>query len=302
MLLKILLSLLLIKSSSGVYLIQNEPFLELKRDKFELTAPAPRRTNDENIGVVITADRYVALDVASGQVLIGQNASEVQPMASISKLMTALVILEQKPNWTRVVELTSADETVGATPHINRGEQVSFKDLWFTALVGSDNNAIHAMIRSLGIDESSFVDLLNKKANDLGLLNTRFADPTGLSEQNVSTATDVAKLIYYSMKRNEIREAVLKASDNITIINKPKERRIVNTDILLGSFLNDEFYGYELLGGKTGFIPEAGYCLGVEIKHREHPVIFVVLHSSTISSRFQDVKVLADWVFMNYQW
>jgi D-alanyl-D-alanine endopeptidase (penicillin-binding protein 7) len=290
MLLKILISLLLIKSSAGVYLIQNEPFLELKRDKLELTAPTPKRTNDENI------------DVASGQVLIGQNASEVQPLASISKLMTALVILDQKPNWTRIVELMTADETVGATPHINRGEQVSFKDLWFTSLVGSDNNAIHAMIRSLGISEADFIDLLNKKASDLGLLNTHFEDPTGLSEQNVSTATDVAKLIYYSMKRNEIREAVLKESDEIEIINKSKGRRVINTDILLGSFLNDDSYGYELLGGKTGFIPAAGYCLGVEVKHNEHAVIFVVLHSATIGSRFQDVKVLADWVFMNYKW
>ena len=202
----------------------------------------------------------------------------------------------------KTIFLTRADETEGANPHIYRGEEVRFIDLWKSALISSDNNSIMAMVRSLGFSRTEFVDLMNKKAQELKLYNTEFSDPTGLDPRNTSTATDVARLIYLAMKKNEIRETVIQNSYSFSILNSQKNRRIKTTDVLINSFLNSRDYGYELVGGKTGFLPEAGYCLSVEVSHLDKPVIFVVLNSSDINARFQDTKILADWVFNNYKW
>ncbi|MFH0987879.1 MAG: hypothetical protein V1763_00720, partial [Parcubacteria group bacterium] len=125
---------------------------------------------------------------------------------------------------------------------------------------------------------------------------------TGLEEKNVSTAFDLGRLLSAAMKRDEIRQTVLQSQYSFRILNNAKTRQIHNTDILVDSFLNQKEYGYELIGGKTGYLPEAGYCLATEIKKDGREVIVVVLNSSTIADRFQDVKVIADWVFSNYEW
>ena len=268
----------------------------------EEDAVAPVRVNPENVGVKVSAERYLAIDLASGKMLLGKDVNYVQPLASITKLMTALVILDEKPKWQKHVEMTEADETVGALPHIYRGEEVKFYDLWKSALISSDNNAIMAMIRSLGYTRAEFVEKMNAKAVALGMHNTVFADPTGLSEENVSTALDISRLVHAALGKNEIKESVLQKKYSFPILNNGKTRNISTTDILIDSFLNDSDYGYELLGGKTGFINEAGYCLAVEITNAGREVAIVVLNSSSLENRFQDVKVIADWVFANYQW
>ncbi len=263
---------------------------------------APERINPENIGVKVTAKRFVAIDEASGKLLLQKDSNLRQPIASITKLMTSLVILDQAPDWQQLALLQQSDETVGAYPHIYRGEQVRFIDLWKSALVTSDNNSIMAMIRELGFSRGDFVALMNEKAQELEMFNTTFGDPTGLDENNISTALDVARLIHFAMQRNEIRESVLQGKYEFSILNNKKNRRILNTDILVDSFLNKKKYGYELLGGKTGFLPEAGYCLVAKISKDNRPVIIVVLDSAGMGERFQDVKAIADWVYSNYRW
>jgi serine-type D-Ala-D-Ala endopeptidase (penicillin-binding protein 7) len=302
MLLNILLSLMLISSTSGVYQIENAPFLVLNDKVDSAAVKIPERVNPENIGVKITADKYLVLDVDSGKVLMEQNSNAKQSIASITKIMTAMVILDQKPNWKQKVTMIERDETVGAHPNVYRGEEATFENLWNAALVASDNNSIMAMVRALGFSRDEFVELMNKKADELRLYNSTFADPTGLNGENQSTATDVARLIYLSMKEDKIRDTVIQEKYSFKILNNKKTRKVVSTDILIDSFLNSERYGYELIGGKTGFLPEAGYCLSVEISHENKPVIIVVLNSADINARFQDTKVLADWVFNNFKW
>jgi len=290
--------MMLLNPLGNIY-FSDQDFFHIEKDE---SAPVPERINLENIGVKVSAKRFAAIDVKSGKLLLQQDSQVKQPIASISKIMTALVILDQKPDWQKAVEMTIADETVGAKPHIFRGERVKFLDLWKTALVASDNNAIMAMIRSLGFSKSEFAELMNKKAEELQMFNSSFEDPTGLSENNISTALDVARLVHSAMQENEIRESVVQSKYSFEVLNNGKVRNISNTDILLDSFLNKKKYGYELIGGKTGFIYEAGYCLGVEISSLDHPVVIVALNSDTIESRFQDVKAIADWVFTNYSW
>jgi serine-type D-Ala-D-Ala endopeptidase (penicillin-binding protein 7) len=297
MIINLLLTILLLNPLGNVY-FADKPFFNISETKAE----APERINVENIGVEVDADKFVAIDVHSGKLLLQKDSNVKNPIASITKLMTAMVILEQEPDWQMVVEMRQADETYGAQPHIYRGEEVLFIDLWKSALVASDNNSIMSMVRALGFTRDEFILLMNQKAKELGMFNTEFADPTGLNENNLSTALDVAKLVHSSMQKNEIKESVLQGRYKFDILNNKKKRTIYNTDILLSSFLNSKKYGYELIGGKTGFLPEAGYCLSVEVEYEDHPIVVVVLGSSTIEQRFHDVKVIADWVYSNYAW
>jgi len=298
MLINLLLTILLLNPVQDVYL-NHKPVFDVQ--EFEKAA-SPERINLDNIGVEVTADSFVAIDVASGALLIEKNVNQTQAIASITKLMTALVILEQEPDWQQPVELKIIDETYGAQPHIYRGEEVRFIDLWKSALVASDNNSIKAMIRALGFSEQEFLEKMNQKALELEMYHSEFADPTGLDENNLSNSVDVARLLYAALQKNEIREAVIQGKYVFDITNSNRTRTIYNTDILIDSFLNSSKYGYELIGGKTGYLPQAGYCLSTSIKKDNHEVIIVVLNSSTIESRFQDVKVIADWVFSNYNW
>lgn len=298
MLTNLLLVLLFLNPFSSAY--------PTDRDFFNVaqvsSVSAPIRINPENVGLEATAEKYVAIDVTSGKILIQKNVDSVQPIASITKLMTALVVLDNVKDWNKTVEMNQADETYGAFAHIYRGEQVSFEDLWNAALISSDNNSIMAMIRALGFSKEEFVTKMNAKAKELQMYNTNFSDPTGLSVENQSTALDISRLLYTALNQEKIQSTVTKNKESFKILNNSKTRTVTSTDILLDSFLNRKQYGYQLVGGKTGYIPEAGYCLTVEIEKEKHSVIITVLNSNSIENRFQDVKVIADWVFNNYSW
>jgi len=289
---------ILLNPLSNVYPIDKPFFVNGEKE----LKSSPDKINPDNIGVKVSAKRFVALDLESGRLLLQKDSNLRQPIASITKLMTALVILDQQPNWLAEVTLEQRDETIGAFPHVYRGEQVRFIDLWKTALVASDNNSILAMIRALSFSKDEFVLLMNKKADEIGMDFTDFEDPTGLDEKNLSTALDVARLIQSAMEKNEIRESVLQPSYSFKILNSKRKNKVNNTDVLVGSFLNDQKHGYELIGGKTGYLNEAGFCLGVMISRDNHSVLIVVLNSASIQDRFQDVKAIADWVYSNYEW
>ncbi|MEK7159635.1 MAG: serine hydrolase [Patescibacteria group bacterium] len=303
--LSLILIFILLNPLSNVYPI-DKPFFNTTTSPLSVQnnnrKNDPIKINPENIGVKVSAKRFAAIDLDSGQLLLQKDSNLRQPIASITKLMTALIILDQKPNWSSEVTMTAGDETVGAFPHIYRGEQVRFIDLWKSALVASDNNSILAMIRNLGLSREEFIQLMNKKADELDMDYTDFSDPTGLSEKNLSTALDVARLLQAAMQKNEIRESVLQPSYSFKILNSKRKNKVNNTDVLVGSFLNDAQHGYELIGGKTGYLEEAGYCLGVMISRDGHKILIVVLNSPSIQDRFQDVKAIADWVYSNYQW
>jgi D-alanyl-D-alanine endopeptidase (penicillin-binding protein 7) len=309
MFVKIFLSLILIFSQNGAYFFDNQPFLALSdnnqpEQSLEVLGwrSGPTRIHRENIGVEVSADKYFAFDAASGKVLIEKDANIRQPLASITKLMTALVILENKPDWKKVVEMKEVDEIAGAEPHLYRGEQLTFTDLWQVALVSSDNNAIRAMVRSLGFTIPEFAEQMNAAAGNLKMLDSHFVEPTGLSPENLSTATDIARLLSAALAKKEIAETVKLNAYSFEILNTGKTRRVATTDILLDSFLNRSKYGYELVGGKTGFIREAGYCLAAAVKRGGQQILVVVLNSRTIDTRFSDVKILTDWIYSNYTW
>lgn len=254
----------------------------------------------ESLGIDLTARSAIVVDVKSGKILFEKGYDTQNSIASITKLMTALVFVDHNPGWEKEITLEQQDERVGAAPKIYRGESVSIHDLFYSSLVGSDNNATIALVRATGLGEANFVKRMNEKAAELGLEKTYFVEPTGLHEGNISTALDVSKLIYHATQHPKIAHATTQPTYTLNILNKDSARRIYNTDKLLDTYINQAF---TILGGKTGFTYEAGSCLGIAVKDKsENDIIVVVMGSKNNEYRFKEVKGLTQWTFDNYTW
>jgi len=261
-----------------------------------------KRLESKSLGIKTEARSVIIRDGGTGKILFEKNSKEKLPVASLTKLMTAVVFLDLSPDWQKEIEVTSQDEREGGKLYVMRGEKVKVLDLFYTALAGSANNAILALVRATGKSQEEFVNLMNKKAKSLDLKDTHFVEPTGLSPQNISSAQDIAKLASYALRFKEIRDATTTENYSFKSLNG-RGHDIKNTDLLLKSFLNDEKSGYRITGGKTGYIEEAGYCLMTRVANkRENEIIVVVLGAEDHFARFQEVKGLAFWTFENYEW
>jgi D-alanyl-D-alanine carboxypeptidase len=280
-----------------------EPSAELKKISLNVlpdnlnTAPKPKKTGTEEF--ILSADSGFALDNKSGEILYAFSSDKKQPIASITKLMTALVFLEFKISWDDIYEIKPGDIVKGGKANLLPGEKVKIKDLFFLSLVGSDNSATMSLVNSTGIDEKEFINLMNKKAAELNLSNTSFTEPTGLSIYNVSTASEIAILAQKAFSDKNINEATLTRKYEFkTLTNRSVS--IKNTDYLLGVFPQN---GVRILGGKTGFIQAAGYCFaGKFTDDNGREIVSVVLGSENINSRFEETKKLVHWIFNNYKW
>lgn len=270
-------------------------------DSRRFRAPQKKIINGkESLGIELSARSAIVVDVKSGKVLFKKDYEKPGSIASITKLMSALVFLDSNPKWDEQIILEERDERTGASPHIYRGEVVSLKDLFYTSLVSSDNNSTMALVRASNLSQSAFVQKMNDKAVELGLTNTYFVDPTGLNEGNISTALDISRLIYHAIQDKNIAKATTHSAYTITILNKNTKRRIYNTDQLLDSYINRT---YKIKGGKTGFTYEAGSCLGVVVDDKNgNEIIVVVMGSKDNQHRFNEVKGLTQWAFDNFEW
>lgn len=248
---------------------------------------------------VLNADKGAVLSVSDRSLLFKKNADKVQPIASITKLMTALVFLDHNPGWNEVYEITAADNISGGHLNLFLGERIKIKDLFYTSLIASDNGATIALVHATGLSEADFVKEMNEKAHRLSLLKTKFADPIGLSDNNVSTATEVAWLAKEAFSKKEISETTTNSEYKFITANG-KEKKIESTDYLLF----DSAPGpWQLLGGKTGYTDTAGYCFVGRFKDNQgRELISAILGSSGKNDRFKESKSLIGWVWQNYIW
>lgn len=236
------------------------------------------------------------MDKKSGAILLKQNENRKTPIASISKLATALVFLDRKIDWEKTYQVKAGDMVGGGKENIAIGQKIKLKDLFFLSLVDSDNSATVALAHSTGMSNEEFMKKLKEKFIELEMANTSFGDLTGLSDNNISTAKDVAKLAKAAFAKKEIREATLTKryewSDG--------KKHVYNTDILLDIFPQN---GIKIVGGKTGFTTSAGYCfVGQFTDNNGHEIISVVLGLPDINSRFEETKKLVHWTYDNYIW
>jgi len=296
MLLNIIISVLVVPVLGQSYFNFNG-YIDLGNQSI-VEAIGPERVYTDILDVKIIAQSAIAIDVETGKVLYKKNTNEIRSIASITKLMTALVFLDNNPGWQKEISTIAADRKNGGIIHLNTGEVLTISDLFKTALIASDNDAASALARSTGLSLNSFISRMNKKAEEFGLTNTKFADPTGLNSANKSTAEDVARLLNQALKNKSIQSATSTAVYKFEVQGEEKKRevKLVNTDRLVGGYLN-------IIGGKTGHIEAAGHCLAVKISlENEKEIIVVVLGSASNPDRFQDIKAITDWVQINYKW
>lgn len=261
------------------------------------SVPAPARTGATFDPASVTADRIIVIDDASKRVLFEKDADVPHPAASITKLMTAMIVIDRSvPMW-KSLALAPEDEIGGARLRVDTGTPLTVSDLMYAMLVGSANNAAHALARSTGMDMADFIAAMNAKANALGLLATTFTDPSGLDTGNVSTAREVAALAVSAFDRYTIRK--MASTQKADLDAGGTVHTITNTNDLL----TDDSNGLIVLGGKTGYLIESQWNLVVRVMDsRRRPLIVVVMGADTKARSFSEAAALARWAWDAHAW
>lgn len=264
------------------------------------TVAAPSKKRKESLGIKTNATSVFVADVASGKVLFAQNEHEVLPIASLTKLMTAMVFLDQKVDMNAMVEMKAEDFESESKAVFRIGERLTYGELLETMLVGSVNASANALARAtLGHD--AFVAAMNAKAREMRLDSPHYADPSGLDPRNSANAADIAAIITRASGYPQITSAMSKSEVTVRGHKTGQAYTIKTTNLLLSTFLNKD--PYSIVAAKTGSLPEAGYCMA-QITQRGDgsSVVAVELGDDNHFARFQDIKALTNWAFDTYEW
>lgn len=237
--------------------------------------------------------RYIVYDRISKSMIIGKNEDIKSAMASTTKIMTTIVILEKADLNETVTVSAKAGGTGGSRLGLKRGDKASVRDLLYGLMLRSGNDAAVALAEHAGGSVKGFAELMNEKAIELGLTNTHFVTPHGLDDANhYTTALELAKLTDYAMDNETFAKIVGTKSTTIYINNQ--SRQINNTNELLG-VLNG------VVGVKTGFTNNAGRCLVTETKRNNMDIITIVLGADTKKDRTKDSVNLIEYTFSKYK-
>lgn len=257
--------------------------------------PEPPKKRVEDAGPNLSSNAGLMFDRSSGTVLWQKEANVVMPIASLTKLMTAIVVLEQGPNWEQPhVMRRDENDRGGAKLHVAEGDSVRQIDLFYASLVGSANNATLALARSTGLSDEAFVAEMNRKAKALGLTHTRFVDPTGLDPLNVSNARELAILARAAFRLPEIADATTRLNHELRSVARDEYHHLQTTNELLKAG------DLSLTGSKTGYLDEAGYCLISQVELGSRELIVVLLGAKSHLQRFQETRELLGWASENF--
>jgi serine-type D-Ala-D-Ala endopeptidase (penicillin-binding protein 7) len=238
----------------------------------------------------VRAEAAIIYNPTTREVLWSSNAESERSIASITKVMTALVVFESGIDLNTPVTVELSDVSRASTTYLRRGYKVTVEDLVNLLLIGSDNAAARALARVSPYGTVGFIDRMNEKAQTLGLASTHYADPSGLLADNVSSAYDLAQLIAYAAADERIGGVMRKTSYQTTSgkiqIHANSTNQLVKTGDL------------DVLGGKTGFISRSGYCLAslIRLPQTGQQVAVVVLGAKSNASRFWETRHLFNWL------
>lgn len=232
-------------------------------------------------------------DRASGRILYEKNGNKQTPMASTTKIMTAIVVVENS-NLSDVVTIDSKSAGIGGSRlGLKKNDKITVNDLLYGLMLRSGNDAAVALAIYVGGSVEGFAELMNKKASELNLVNTHFVVPHGLDmDGHYTTAYELAKMADYALNMEKIKEIVSTKTYTVTINGGSKV--ISNTNELLGNL-------YGVYGVKTGFTNGAGRCLVTSCKRDELDIITVVIGADTKKMRTSDSMKLIEYAYKNYQ-
>jgi D-alanyl-D-alanine endopeptidase (penicillin-binding protein 7) len=239
---------------------------------------------------VLASSAFYVINQNTGEVLLERNGSAVLPIASITKLMTAMVVLDAGQSLSEPLVITDGDidRLKGTGSRLGLGATLTREDMLHLALMSSENRAASALARNYPGGETAFVEAMNVKARLLGLWNTRFHDGTGLNPGNVSSPRDLAKLVAASASYPLIREFSTSHERYVDI--NGRTLRFGNTNSLVRS------PEWAISVSKTGYISEAGRCLVMQTWLHQQPVVMVLMDSNGRYSRTADAKRVRKWL------
>ena len=232
----------------------------------------------------------LVIDQETGQAIIEKQSGTVVPIASISKLMTAMVVLDAKLDMNEVITIgdDDVDGLKGTRSRLPVGTAMTRETAMLLALMSSENRAANSLGRHYPGGMPAFVRAMNRKAQALGMLNSRFEEPTGLSSNNVSTAHDLARMVAAAARYPEIRTFSTTGEARIDLNGHIREFH--NTNALVRSD------NWEIGVSKTGYISEAGRCLVMQARVADKPVVIVLLDSAGKMTRVGDANRIKRWM------
>lgn len=232
----------------------------------------------------------LVMDAETQEIIVGKNDRAVLPIASLTKLMTGILIADAHLSLNEVITITHADvdRLKNSGSRLAVGTRLTRGQALHLSMMSSENRAAHALARTFpgGIDE--FVRLMNEKARSLGMMDTRFADPTGLSPRNQSSARDVAILTAASHQRAVLRDLSTSPSYDLAVGGNRLPYRNSNRLVM-----NDN---WDISLQKTGFIREAGRCVTMKFSIEGRDFIMVLLDSANATARINDAERLRRWM------
>ena len=232
----------------------------------------------------------VVQDQRTGEFLLAKKSATAMPIASITKLMTAMVILDAKLDMDELITIGEEDKDTlrHSHSHLVVGTQLTRREALLVALMASENRAAHALARSYPGGVGALVAAMNEKARLLDLGDTRFEDPTGLSDGNISSAQDLSRLVDVACRYPQI--CTFTTQREVVLRQGRKRLHYVNTNALIRN------PRWQIGLSKTGYIEEGGRCLVMQALLAQRPVLIVLLNSTGKNTRLADAKRIKDWM------
>ena len=250
-----------------------------------LAAPNPAKLQ-------LKSGSALVMDINTGKTLYQKNPAQVRPIASLTKLMTALVVLDarQNLNQTLTIDQNDRDNLKHTYSRVRFGTKVSRRDALHLALMSSENRMASALARHYPGGRSAFIRAMNNKARQLGMRNSRFYDSTGLSTRNVSTARDLAKLITAAYRQPLIRQFTQDTNKEMRFSTPAYSLMFNNTNPLVKN------PDWDVRLSKTGYTDEAGRCLLMRAKPDRQELAIVLLNSVGKRTPIGDANRIRKWL------
>lgn len=239
----------------------------------------------------LSASSIYVWDLDTGKTLYARNANEALPIASITKLMAAMVLLDAKLDMQAQIRITDADvdRLKHSSSRLKVGTVLTRDQLLKLSLMSSENRAAHALARTYPGGVSAFVKAMNVKARQLGLERARFADPTGLSPRNTASAADLAKMTAAASEYAKIRRYST-ATETAVQVKGVGATKYRNSNALVRNS------AWPIVVSKTGYIREAGRCLVMTARVGARHLVFVLLDAKSSQDRTKDALALKRWL------
>ena len=274
----------------GQFLEQNFPVQNDPMEAFALSHAGQVEAQAALAGPLLSSQSALIFNYKTGEVLYQKNPDRVMPIASISKLMSAMVVLDAHLDMNEPITITEAeiDRLKGTGSRLSIGTTLTRGELLHLSLMSSENRATHALGRTYPGGMSAFVAAMNAKAQSLGMTSSRFYEPTGLNFQNVSTARDLNRMVAAASKYPLIRKNSTSNYGSVWTANGRQNYKNSNALVREGS------WNIELQ--KTGYIREAGRSMVVKANVQNQPITIVLLNSPSSTTRVNDARKIESWM------